>query len=523
MKKLFTFCAIILATLNVAFSQVPVPTGLSAASITSTGATLNWNSTAAGSYAIKYKKTSSSTWTSIFNLTTNSTTVTGLTAGTTYEFQVKAFYHHNPSSFSASKMFTTLAACPTPTSLSATLVTAHTAKLNWHSSIALCMGCYNNIKYKKSTASTWTTGTAAGVNPNSLSITGLTANTTYQFQVQSVCSNNPGSYSSIKTFTTPAHLNIQTPEITENNESSERIESESLQINALTCAIPTAVHTTLVTGNDVILNWTSSASSFNVRYRRVGNSIWHNVNATSTTIAISSLGGTTTYQYQVRAVCGSTPGTYSALKTFTTLDGDGCPPPVFLQASSITNHHATLSWSSSNPTNEIWYKKTTSSNWTSVILSTNSKVVSGLTASTSYTFKVRARCVMGIGAWSATKTFTTASHLNLDASDSENNTSGDRDSEEITTSIEESLAGVTELNVSVYPNPAQGFTNIVFEGDNVNTQIKLYDLMGQVVFSENVNTNNYVLHLENFPTGIYQLAIQRENSSFMKKLIVQKQ
>lgn len=85
-----------------------VPSGLSATSISSTGATLNWASTSATSYNVRYKATTSTTWITTTS-TTTSKAITGLTASTTYEFQVQSVCTTS-SAYSASTTFTTTAA-----------------------------------------------------------------------------------------------------------------------------------------------------------------------------------------------------------------------------------------------------------------------------------------------------------------------------------------------------------------------------------------------------------------------------
>lgn len=90
-------------------SSCGTPSGLSATNVSTTGATLNWNSVAgANSYNIEYKTTSSSAWTSL-SVTSTSTTLTGLTAGTPYEFHVQAVCSsNNAGNFSSPVTFTTL-------------------------------------------------------------------------------------------------------------------------------------------------------------------------------------------------------------------------------------------------------------------------------------------------------------------------------------------------------------------------------------------------------------------------------
>lgn len=85
-----------------------IPTGLSTTGISGTGATFNWSSvTGASSYNVRYKLTSSGTWTNTTSGTT-SKTVSGLTSGSDYEWQVQTDCGGgSTSAYSSSATFST--------------------------------------------------------------------------------------------------------------------------------------------------------------------------------------------------------------------------------------------------------------------------------------------------------------------------------------------------------------------------------------------------------------------------------
>jgi hypothetical protein len=82
-----------------------VPTGLTTSALTSTSVTLNWAASGATSYNVQIKATSNPTWSS-FTATSNSLSLTGLTASTAYEFQVAGVCSGSTSAFSGSYIFT---------------------------------------------------------------------------------------------------------------------------------------------------------------------------------------------------------------------------------------------------------------------------------------------------------------------------------------------------------------------------------------------------------------------------------
>ena len=83
-----------------------------------------------------------------------------------------------------------------PTNLIASSITTTTATIGWDTTNVLSY----DIQYRVSGSSTWTTVSSA---TNSYNLTGLTASTTYEFQVRGVCST-ASNYSSIATFSTTA-------------------------------------------------------------------------------------------------------------------------------------------------------------------------------------------------------------------------------------------------------------------------------------------------------------------------------
>lgn len=98
------------------------PSTLSVSAIATTSATFGWTNTGAASYTIRYKKTTSTTWTNTTS-TTISKSVTGLVAGTNYEFQVASVCSGSSSAYSASKTFTTTSSTTTSTSSTLTIGT----------------------------------------------------------------------------------------------------------------------------------------------------------------------------------------------------------------------------------------------------------------------------------------------------------------------------------------------------------------------------------------------------------------
>jgi hypothetical protein len=91
--------------------------------------------------------------------------------------------------------------CDKPTNVKATNITATSAKIRW---AAVSAASKYTLQYRVQGTTTWT---AKSTNVASYTITGLTAATTYQYRVRSVCTvtgTDQSQYTTIATFTTTA-------------------------------------------------------------------------------------------------------------------------------------------------------------------------------------------------------------------------------------------------------------------------------------------------------------------------------
>ena len=173
-------------------SSCETPTNLSTTNITYNSAVCNWSAVSgAQNYTLQYKAASSSTWSSA-----SSTTLSGLSPSTDYNWRVRTNCSSSSSDYSATQTFTTLAEpCDAPTNLSASNITSSSATVSWSSAT-------NSVDYTlayRVQGGSWSYLTVAGTSRD---LTGLTASTTYEYAVKTNCSSTSSSYSSASTFTT---------------------------------------------------------------------------------------------------------------------------------------------------------------------------------------------------------------------------------------------------------------------------------------------------------------------------------
>ena len=194
------YSLIVTGITNNATCNATVPSGVGVTNVTATTASVNWSAVSNATYEIRYKATAATTWTTVASSTTTAA-LSGLTAGTTYEAQVRSLCSGGTASaFSNSVNFTTLAAGDTtapsvPTGLTASGTTETSTNLSWTASTDN-FGVTGYDIYQGSTLKGSSTTT-------SFAVTGLTASTTYSFTVRAKdAAGNVSNASTAVTVTT---------------------------------------------------------------------------------------------------------------------------------------------------------------------------------------------------------------------------------------------------------------------------------------------------------------------------------
>ncbi len=185
---------------NCSTTSCGVPTNLAAGSVTTSSASLSWTGVSgAASYTLQWKPTSGSTWTTVSGITGTSYALSGLAAGTGYQFQVLTVCSGSSSGYATAVSFTTTAtaSCNVPTGLGAGPITSTSGSLSWGT---VAGSTSYTLQWKPASGSTWTT--VSGLTSTSYSLTGLNASTAYQFQVSSNCAAGSSAYSASTSFTT---------------------------------------------------------------------------------------------------------------------------------------------------------------------------------------------------------------------------------------------------------------------------------------------------------------------------------
>ena len=364
------------------FSTLPnppaAPTGLSASAITQTSFTLNWTAPTGPITGYDVQVATDAGFTNLVATATpdaaaTSAPITGLTQNTAYFVRVRANNTGGQGAFSTPALaVSTLPVAPdAPTGLTASAVTAGGLTLTWTAP----GGPITSYTLEYSTDNTFATGVTT-LNPagsaTSQAITGLSANTTYHFRLKAV---NAGGESPYATLAPPV-TTLPGP--------------------------PTLLPATAIAQTTLTLNWTApggTLTGYQLRYSTNPDPSGATpvaVDAGATSFAVTGLSQNTTYYFQLTALNGTGASLPSNVLSVQTLP-DAPAAPTNLAATSPSQTGLTLTWTPpGGPIDGYTLEYSTDPAFASNVTTLNpagsatSQAITGLTANTTYHFRLRA-------------------------------------------------------------------------------------------------------------------------------------
>ncbi|MDP9052284.1 MAG: fibronectin type III domain-containing protein [Acidobacteriota bacterium] len=316
-------------TLGTQTTPPPLISNVTATSITDTTAIITWTTDQPSSSQLNYGLTTTYTLSSTLNptlVTSHSVTLTGLSPAATYNFDVMSANASAVSSTSTNYTFSTTGTAPAPviTNVNSSSVTSGTATIAWTTDQASS----SVVNYGTTTGYGSTASVASLVASHSVVLTGLTPNTTYNFDVVSANAANSSSTSSNFTFHTSS--NTAPPPVI-----------SYLSYWGITATEVTITWSTYVPANTAVTYGTTNALG---QLSPVQTAL-----STSHGVTLTGLAAGTTYYFEAQSADGSGNTGYSTMYSFTTLPG---PPTISgVTASPAANNKATISWTTSVPTN----------------------------------------------------------------------------------------------------------------------------------------------------------------------------
>jgi transcriptional regulator CtsR len=276
-----------------------------------------------------------------------------------------------------------------PTGVGATATSSSAINLSWTDTAT------NEDGFKierKTGAGAFAQIATVGPNITTYADSGLTANTAYSYQVRAYNTGGNSAYSNTASATTLA--------------------------GGTAPASPTGLGATATSSTAITLSWTDASTNedgFKIE-RKTGAGAFQplaQVGPNITTYADSGLTASTAYSYQVRAYNTGGESAFSNTASATTLAGGTPPaPPTGLGATAVSSSAINLSWTDAS-TNEDGFKieRKTGAGAFAQIATVGPNITtyadSGLTASTAYSYQVRAYNTGGDSAYSNTASATT--------------------------------------------------------------------------------------------------------------------
>jgi hypothetical protein len=383
-------------TTGTAVTGPPAISNVLVSGVTNTSATITWTTDQASTSLVNFGTTngygSNSTLDSTL-VTAHSVTLSGLTQGTTYDFDVVSANAGAMSSTSGNSTFTTTSVVSSPpviSNVATTNLTSTSATVTWTtdepSSSQVSYGVTNG--YGSSS-----TLDATLVTTHSVTLTGLASGTLYDFDVTSANAAAQSSTSGNSTFSTLAS-NATPPNV-------GYVAFWGINNTGITISWSTDVpaNTQLAYGTTMALGQLSPLQT---------------AMTNSHGVVLTTLNPGTTYYFVAQSTGADGATGYSTTYSFKTTGTQTTPPPVIsnVLVSSVTNTTAIVTWTTDQAaSSQVSYGvSTTYSNSTTLdptLVTSHSVLLTGLTPGTTYDFDVMSANSAGISATSSNGTFLT--------------------------------------------------------------------------------------------------------------------
>ena len=403
-----------------------VPTGLTPSGVGSNSAILNWTSVAGATYDVRHRQTGTTTWTTVA-VSGTSTTLNGLSPQTQYEAQVRSKCPSGTNSnYSSSVTFTTSA-------VQLTYCTSTSTNTNDEYISRVQLNTINNPSGAQFYSDFTNVSTDLNVgDAYTITVTPTWTGTVYaEGYAVWIDYNNDGDFTDAGeqvwtlaattaspvsgTFTIPAaavqgptrmRVSMKYNAIPTSCETFTYGEVEDYTVNIVAAGgdtqaptAPTNLTASNITQTSVSLSWTASTDNVGV----VGYDVYQGATilgtVTGTSASVTGLTASTAYSFSVRAkdAAGNISPASNTVNITTLNPPDTQAPtaPTNLTASNITQTSVSLSWvASTDNVGVVGYDVYQGATILGTVTGTSASVT-GLTASTPYSFSVRAKDAAG--------------------------------------------------------------------------------------------------------------------------------
>ena len=303
------------------------------------------------------------------------------------------------------------------------------------------------------------------------------------------------------------------------------------------CGNPSGLNTTAITTSSATLNWSavSGALSYDVDYKAASSGNWINAITATTSLSVnlSSLAPSTDYDWRVRANCSGSSGTYVQSLFTTAAVGGACPGIYDVEPNGTISQaqeiplNTDIRGTIASKANNDYYRIDIATGPVTITLTTlpanydlsllNSAGTPQATSATNGNETISTNLNGGTyyiriyprnnGAWNANSCYTL--HAAATAA---------RNVDDITSTR---LVPVNGKGIHLFPNPAKQTINVSLEGMNEKAEIKVYNIMGNLVMRQLTNKTNTTLNVSRLAGGVYMISasdgVTTRSSKFVKE------
>ncbi|MBI3138841.1 MAG: T9SS type A sorting domain-containing protein [Sphingobacteriales bacterium] len=507
------------------------PAGLTASSITTTGATVSWTAVSGAlSYDVDYKLNTSATWTNAATGTTAvSVALSGLTSGSLYDWRVRTNCSGSSSGYTQAQFTTqSTVTCNAPAGLTSSAVTASSATVGW---TAVTGAVSYDVDYKLNTAGTWTNA-ATGTTAVSVAISGLTASSLYDWRVRTNCSGGSSGYTQAQ-FTTAATSGCGTA-----------FEPNETQATAATIAAGVTNSAAITTSTDIdyfkVVTTATSSNTFNLVgptgvdfdmtiYNSAGTQIGSGISSTATETVSLTNQAAGTYYIKVFGYNGANSATCYTIKA-TVTTATACASSLDNSTNGTVSGAATIPFNTDvkgliNSSTDVDYYKfvVTTGGTATITLTTLPADYDVKLYSSNGTTQLAVSQNGGTSSETISRTYTAGTYyIRVYGYNGANNASSCYTLRvALGTATREVPAEFTSTDkISVFPNPVvSGSLTVNLPGIKGQADLRLFDVFGKMVVRQTASSVNTQLEMSKLPAGIYLLKVLNNGKEQSLKVV----
>ncbi|WP_338870218.1 fibronectin type III domain-containing protein [Spirosoma sp. SC4-14] len=334
-------------------TNCPYPSNLTTTAIQASSARLTWSLYPNAPVTVQWRIAGASSWNSVTGVTGNEYELTGLSNFTTYEWRLQTPCGEGRTNESFSNSFRTV--CQMPVSLNTYNVTTQSARISW-----IANGSQYTIRYRIFGTANWIT--VVGLPTNQYTLTGLTNNTSYEWEVASTCDPAINTI-----FTSSVFFRTQ-------------------------CSTPYNLYVDAVSVDQAQLSWSGDEPGYQLQWKATNSQNWNTLSAVTSPYILTGLTAGVSYQWRIRSACATTTEEpFSAGYAFT--------PQCFVNyydipsAVNIISNSATLTWTNNVlQKSMVRWRQSGTQNWTVLGNVTSPYTLTGLLNNTYYEWQRKAEC-----------------------------------------------------------------------------------------------------------------------------------